>query len=279
MLLSSIEYIQALRKGDYLRFLEWPQFLAKHYEEDGEAIDADSTLDFIIFEWVGIGITEEDTQHMAILSAVYELNSDIILPELRYSYTSLYIALIHCLALQKKALQYKYLSDIKLTRKEVVELMKNNAALSDPLDFAEAVSSELLILTQKIAALDKSVVAKAMKSIQSITFFRQLIDDYLMDMEHTENSKDELRQTRISLLESLKLVLKEETKLNEKVKKNIKEYVKKLWECQPEDFEKSYLERLCPPTFLDKIYDFGISFFSSINQEPQGSLSESKKPE
>ena len=60
MLSSSKEYLQALRDGKYLLFLEWPQFIVGLYKDSQQ--DADDTINLLAFEWLNNGYCENDAK-------------------------------------------------------------------------------------------------------------------------------------------------------------------------------------------------------------------------
>lgn len=267
MLTSSIEYLKALREGKYLQFLEWPQFLAQHYSNKDEDIDADETLNLIIFEWLNNGFCEEDAKRMALLTVVHDLESRPIRANLSYVFVSLSIAVFHCMIYQSKNVQQYYLVNEKLTRNEVSQLMKKQSIHLSESAFLEQEQIEKDKFNSWIETIDGSLVTEAFNHIDSITKFRYLTDDYITALE-TPIPNDVLRTSRISVLKSLAKYLNEQTEYTQAVKEEMELYVKQLWAMQPAEFEEHYLKEISPLSFADNalkfVIDYGLKFFSII---------------
>ncbi|MGL5743177.1 MAG: hypothetical protein ACRCXC_11915 [Legionella sp.] len=99
-LTSSSEYLQALREGKYLLFLEWIDFIAQKYNCTNYLI-ADDAENFLIYEWLSSGYKEVDAQNIVTLYAVYDLESKPLRGKLDYALKSIVIALFICMVFQK----------------------------------------------------------------------------------------------------------------------------------------------------------------------------------
>ncbi|KTD55371.1 helical bundle domain-containing protein [Legionella quateirensis] len=268
MLSSSIEYLQALRNGNYLRFLEWPQFIAQHYADPKYTIGADETLPLIIFEWLNNGFCEEDIKHMAVLTVVHDLDSSPIRAGLSYAFISLSLALISCMVYQSTHTQSNFLKKGTLTGKEVCQLMQKQSALMDKTQFAEQQQIEISKLTHYQEIIDRKVVAQAFEQINSVTQYRYLTEDYISVLENTPIAEDQLRVSRISMLKSLAHYLNERMEYTEEVKEGIGVYVTQLWAMNPADFEEEYLNKLSSYSFVANIWKmavtYGLKFFSIL---------------
>lgn len=131
MLSSSSEYIQALREGNYLRFLEWPQFIVHHYATANYTQDADDTLNLLIFEWLNNGFCEDDMKHLVILYAVHDMESRPLRENLSYAVIAISIAAFQCMVYQKNNLQAHYLCKDKMNIKEITTFMKSKTVHMD----------------------------------------------------------------------------------------------------------------------------------------------------
>ena len=268
MLTSSIEYLQALRNGNYLRFLEWPQFIAQHYADPNYTIGADETVPLIIFEWLNNGFCEEDIKHMAVLDVVQELDSSPIRGRLSYAFTSLSLALISCMVYQSTNTQSNFIKQGTVTSKVVCELMQKQSALIDESQFAEQQQIALNRLMHYKEISERKVVARAFEQINSITQFRYLTEDYISTLENTQIAEDKLRTSRISMLKSLAHYLNEQMEYTDQVKEEIGLYVTQLWAMNPADFEEEYLNNISSYSFVANFWKmavtYGLKFFSIL---------------
>jgi hypothetical protein len=273
MLSSSSEYLQALREDNFLRFLEWPQFIAKRYKSDQESIDADTCVNLLLFEWLNNGFCELDAKQMAILYAVAYLPESPIQSVLSCGLTSLFIANYHCMVYQNNNLQKHYINE-KLSTKddtsleEILTFMKQQNHYMADCDIDALVQSEENKFEQWVVALENEQVTRVAAQIRSITQFRYLIDVYILCLESSEINNDQLKESRVSLLRSLNDFMNEQTKLTPPVIDKIREYGRKLWNMKPAPFEEFYLDNLYSLSFTEHVWKqvtvYGGMLFSFI---------------
>lgn len=268
MLSSSFEYLQALREGNYLRFLEWPQFIAQHYAMEHHTQDADDTLNLLIFEWLNNGFCEDDVKKLAILYAVNDLDSRPLRESLSYALTSISIAAFQCLVYLNNNLHVHYLTKDKMDVTQLSAFMKSKTVYMDNTLFAKKIAVEQASFFSAIADVDKNIVIKASEKINSIVQLRYLIEDYRRGLEGADLPLDQLKVTRISIIIRLAKYLNEQMELTPQVTEEIATYVKKLWDMHPAAFEEDYLKTLSPLSFVDNTWkivtDFGLRFFSIL---------------
>src|ERR1700733_3725814 len=108
MLSSTKEYLQALHEGKYLLFLEWPQFIAAHYQKEEMSQDADDIISLLVFEWLSNDYSESDAKKIALLCAVNDLATKPIRGSISYALTAISIAVFQCMLYQNNALQNKF---------------------------------------------------------------------------------------------------------------------------------------------------------------------------
>ncbi|KTD63386.1 helical bundle domain-containing protein [Legionella shakespearei] len=268
MLSSSSEYIQALREGNYLRFLEWPQFIAQQYATADYTQDADDTLNLLIFEWLNNGFCDNDVQHLAILYAVHDMESRPLRENLSYAVIAISIAAFQCRVYLNNNLLPHYLCKDKMNIRQLSSFMKSKAVHMDNALFAEKVTAEQVRFFSEVEAVDKNAVNKACEKINSIVQLRYLIEEYRRTLELAELPEDQLKSTRISVIIRLGRYLDEQMELTPEVTEEIASYVKKLWEMHPTVFEEDYLKTLSPLSFVDNswklVTDFGLRFFSVL---------------
>lgn len=272
MLTSSREYLQALREGKFLLFLEWPQFIAQHYSNDKDMIDADETLNLIIFEWLNNGFCDNDVKQMALLTKVHDLEAMPIRAGLSYAFISLSIAMYHCMIFDAAKVQSHFLTQEPLTGKQACDFTRKQSVLLDKTVFVELEIKTRDSFLTLLDTVDNKLVTQAFARIYSITKFRYLIDQYITELECTRNPLDQLLNARISLVKSLANFLNEQSEYTDKVKEEMGVYVKQIWEMQPLDFEGDYLNCIYPLSIVDNAWklvtDYGLKFFSMLQGPP-----------
>lgn len=281
MLTSSSEYLQALREGKFLLFLEWPQFIALHYSKDKDPIDADETLNLIIFEWLNNGFCDDDVNQMALLTKVNDLESMPIRAGLSYAFISLTIAMFHCMIFYEARFHTQFLVHEPLTGRQVCDFTKKQSALLEKTVFVEQEIKTRNTFSTLLETIDGKLVAQAYERIYSITKFRYLIDEYITELEFTRVPKDQLLTARISLVKSLASYLNGQMEYTEKVSEEMGLYVKQIREMQPLDFEESYLNCIHPLSIVDNAWklvtDYGLKFFSILQPHPVLAIAHDKK--
>lgn len=271
MLSSTKEYLQALREGKYLLFLQWPQFITEYYGNKDKNQDADEILSLLIFEWLNNGFCEEDIKKFAVLYAVHELEVRPIREQLSCSLTSISIALFPCMVYFAQNLQKHYMSSKELSSKEILQLMDKNNMYLDKQIFLNCLGEEQNKFFTWVNEAESAEVKKAFDRIYSVTYLRYLIDDYRIQLEATDLLNDKLKASRLSIIIRLHKYLNEQTELTPEVNDEIEVYVKKIWEMQPAEFEEEFLKEISPSSFIDNAVRFltGMSArFFSILQPP-----------
>ncbi|KTD75505.1 helical bundle domain-containing protein [Legionella waltersii] len=275
MLNSSKEYLQALRDGKFVLFLQWPKFVIQKYYKDKRDTDpyadADDTLSLLIYEWLNNGFCMDDVKQFAILYAVYELESTPIAGNLLYSLASVYGALTPCMVYSSQNLQKEYLRSEVLNASQISTLMKKNLSLMDN-DAYQKFSAEEVEkfrkLTEEVKASD---LKKAHLEISAIARVRSVIDRYLTALQSSSDSLDKLKSTRYSLVVRLAIYFQEQTEITSEVTAQIEEYVKQIRLSQPSDDEEQFLEQLAPLSFTESAARFftlfSINFFKLVKPQ------------
>ncbi|CAM2823766.1 helical bundle domain-containing protein [Legionella worsleiensis] len=278
MLSSSHDYLQALRHGHYLRFLEWPQFIVQHYATQDHPIGADEAINLIIFEWLNHGFCEEDIRHMALLTAVYDLDTNPIRAELAYAFTSLSISLTSCMVYQSTNLQRNLIKSEPVTARDITLLIREQGDALDGCYFAEQLELENRRLQRYKESLDKDLVIGTYEQINAMTQPRYLTDEYITVLEHAQIANDQLHPSRLSLIKRLAQYLKEQTEYTEQVKEEIGVYVARLWEMNPAPFEEEYLNALSTGTSIANLWkmavSYGLMFFSILQPSTLPSITD-----
>jgi hypothetical protein len=262
MLSSSSEYIKALREGKYLLFLGWTDFITQKYK----LLGAEDTVNFLIFEWLSNGYSDDDAQKLAVVQAVYDLESKPLQGKLDYSLKSITIALFVCMVFQK--LEGDITPSKENARDEINQFIEKTLIKLNPFTYKERLDGMQTRFYQWVENTDKKELADAFEKIHAITQPRYLLEDYILHLERIKIKEDELYATRLSLAKRFLGYLFEQTELTPAVAEVIATYVNSLRELQPGKGEVEQLDRISPPSTLEqtwrKVTAIGISFFSIV---------------
>ncbi|WP_454783003.1 helical bundle domain-containing protein [Legionella sp. WA2022007384] len=264
MLSSSSEYIKALREGKYLLFLGWTDFITQKYK----LLNADDTVNFLIFEWLSNGYLEEDAQKLAVVQAVYDVESKPLQGKLDYSLKSITIALFVCMVFQKLEGDINELSKKENARDEINQFIEKTLMKLNPFTYKERLEEMQTRFYQWVEDTDKNELADAFEKIHAITQPRYLLEEYILHLERIKIKEDKLYTTRLSLAKRFLGYLFEQTELTPAVAEVIATYVNSLRELQPGKGEVEQLDRISPPSTIEqtwrKVTAIGISFFSIV---------------
>ena len=279
MLTSTVEYLQALRSGDYLRFLEWPSFIAHHYKNEDYVLNVDEITDLLVFEWINKGFETVDINHLTLLETVYNLDSKPIRGKLDSAFSSIMMAAYRIMIYQNHNLVDYYYSPHISTAAEVIRFMVSNEKRSSHLNFTE----EWNALNKKIntvqSELNFAEIEKARNKIVAIAEIRYEIEDYLLALEGAKGLNDKLLISRMGVISNLGLKLSMETEFTDEVKMAIDSAVESVCKMQPAPFEKKFLQFLSPTAYTEAVANLwtfsaqiGITFFNYLQFNTQTKL-------
>ncbi len=279
MLSTSKEYVQALREGKYLLFLEWPQFIAELYKNGENPQDADDTINLLVFEWLNNGYCEEDAKKIALLFAVSDLPSKPLKNNLSYAMTAISIAVFQCMVYQENNLEDHFLSKEKINRNEIKKLMTSPIAYwqestlvhLDELAFQHLLAKQQVTFFAWVDSMPSKEIENACDQISPLTNLRYLVEEYSTQLEISDLANDQLKSSRLSYVKRLALYLNGQSELTSLVTAEIELYVNKIREMRPADFEIDYLLTLSPQSFdttWRMITRIGMSFFKIIQPMP-----------
>ncbi|MCW8397541.1 helical bundle domain-containing protein [Legionella sp. PATHC038] len=267
MLLSSSEYIKALHEGKYLLFLEWVDFITQKYELMG----AEDTVNFLILEWLSNDYSEEDAKKVAVLQAVYDLESKTLQGKLDYSLKIITTALFMCMVFRLSDINVSLTPQKKIKPREADLLIAQNLAQLNPFTYKKRLEDMQTQFYQYAEGADQKEVVDAFKNIRAITEPRYLLEDYILHLERIKIKDDKLYATRLSMAKRFLGYLYEQTELTPKVAEVIATYVNSLRELGPGKGELACLDNICPPSALENTWRWvtgiGIGFFSLVLHE------------
>lgn len=267
MLSSSSEYINALREGHYLLFLQWVDFITKKYETKG----ADDLVNVLIFEWLSHSYSEEDAKKLAILQAVFEMESKPLQGKLDYSLKIISQALFLCMVFQKSAMDIQRLSQNQITGRTIDKLIGEKLAQLNPFTYEKRLEDAQMQFYEWVESADEKEVVDALAKINAVTAPRYLLEDYILHLERIKIKDDELYSARLSMAKRFLGYLYKQTEMSPKVAHVITTYVNSLRELHPSKGELECLNNISPPSAREYAWRWatgiGISFFSIVLRE------------
>ena len=266
MLSSSMDYLRALRQGQYLLFLEWPAFVTTHY---AALLGAEDILALLVFEWLNNGFCEEDVKILALLQVVNQQSPDLFPSQLSYSLTSLFITALECMAYQRHHLQDYYLTQHQLTADEILVLMKANRiymdedAIKNALDVNQSeIATWVAELSPDIVKAVVSEVEKDLLRINSLESLGRVLEQYINSLAISASDGDPLFFTRFSLIRTIYTYLKAQSELTPDVNLEISTCVQEIRKMNPTAIDEKFLDELSPRPCVDNTMLHTIKIFS-----------------
>ncbi|QDP71185.1 hypothetical protein FOG18_00595 [Legionella israelensis] len=217
--LSNGGFIQALRQGNYLLFLQWPDFISKRYK----VYDADSLVDLLIFHWIQEEFGDEDIKAAAIMNAIIYDENCLLENEQINAGVNLIVAACQCQVFKKNDLIKHYSVDREMDKEDILEFMKTNThRLSDKEN-----CKQLLLQNQHLNLLAK-------KYHKEIALFREqrqalyLIDGYMNAVEEDDSITVKNKAMRKGLINSLRKALDMHGPKLEEMQETIQHYFNQL---------------------------------------------------
>lgn len=270
MLGSTREYLQALRAGNYFLFLDWPRFLGQQYKKSKHVeLNGDDLVDLIIYEWLNNGYGEEDAKLFALVTKLNDKTPKLFSGEQEYALVSLSIAVLHCMIYCHLQLADKLLMKEKKSEEEILRLMNAHSIAEEVLE--PELGRQHALFLQWVESTSTERVEEAFNKLQVLLKFRQLVHDYLEVLENTRVEGDDLRLSRLCVLQRLRHYLDDQVDLGPAVRAKIDVYANKLSELAPQAFEERYLLELSSAPLLKasrrSLFDLGFSFFRLLLPE------------
>ena len=270
MLKSSGEYLNALREGNYLLFLEWPRFVVEHYNPTNSfAQNGDELIELLAFEWLCHGYLEGDAKRVALLYKLHEAEPKILPADLDYALVCITITLFQCMIYQNTKVHSKFFGQEKKTKKEIIAVM--NAHSIEPAHFETSLKEQQTQFKEWVGLVTDSQLNLLIGHIEAILKLRNSINNYLDELEKISTEPEPLRGSRISVVKRLAQYLQEQTKLTEEVQLEINTYIAKIRELGPSEWEENYIVTITPVSLtrraLQAMAKVGKLLFQAIPSE------------
>lgn len=271
MLSSSVEYLHALRERKYLLFLQWPDFIMHQYTKESHDLDADATENILVFEWLAQGFKEEDVKNIALLYAVYSLESRPLRGKLDYALNAINVALFLCKIFHKYHLGTNFFIKKQEKPQAINLLIKETMTRLDKTLYYESLNDIQKQFFQEVELTNKEEVKAVFLGIDLITKPRYVLEDYILYLEQDKLSEDVLVTARLSMAKRFLSYLYEQTQLTYEVSEQIVSYVKAIRDMHPPETEQVFLDNIVPPTNLQNTWRWvtgiGMSFYNVVLKE------------
>lgn len=270
MLLSTQDYFDALRKGNYLAFLEWPQFVGRNYQQKSQGLTADELVNLLLFEAVNNGFSCDDVRAVALLCSVREKHTGLLRGALDYALTTISVVSIQFMMYWRAGLAEHLLACDKQTSKEIEQLISSCNALLDTSSQAllESDQNGFYLWVEEASVESIKQVEQQLRAMLSL---RNNADDYIALLEIKQSLTDLLQPQRLSVLKRLASYLNDSTQLSADIDVQIAQYVAVIWQLNPEQWEEDYLNKLSPfsleHSFWQGLTTVGITFFKLLQPE------------
>lgn len=278
MLNSSKEYLNALRQGHYLLFLEWPRFMVERYTKDSTiTYTGDDLVELLIYEWLHFGFEEEDTKRIALIYKVQEIEPTIFSGDLAYSIITISIAMHQCMIFFENNIHPHFISSVKNTKQEILAFIAEHDIES--VDFQISLQTQQTKFNQLVELVSEKQIKEVIKKIEPMLSLRQCLGAYQRALEKP-SIVDELHSARLALVKRLIKYMQEQTVLTEEVVRALNLYNNKIWELSPSKEEEEYLLAIAPLSLSAKAWrvlaDVGGLFFDNLKPKTELANKEDK---
>lgn len=265
MISGSSRYIQALRKGDYLTFLDWPAFITQHYQ--GSNQETDFLIDALVFVWLHHQFSPADAERVAVFLALHEEHDTLLPAKLAYSLTILSSAAVQCMAILASGAVSALESVEGREGERLIAFIKKNSRswrVDEGIIAAE---------TKRFTSLIKSAHGKVGPLFQEISPLlsrRKMAQEYVSVLEAAINSSElsgnPLVFARLVCAKELLAYLDTVSTINSEAEQRISAIIRNIRLYKPEDFEELYVSYFVPLGVLDQaksaLWSFADSFFA-----------------
>ncbi len=218
-------YIQALRQGDYLRFLQWAPVLIENY--DATSIAAEHLISIATYKWLQAGFTEEDIEHMAIVQAIMNDEHCPVAGYLAYTATFLIAASLQNMVYQANDISDFYLSDSVLGRDEIIRFMERDNGILTAQENSEQLSQQAKVLSCKADAYQKEIKT-ALYHLECLQKPKHVINAYIEALDvRLKKAPDKMMSMRAGVAKALQKQIAE-AQDSETINALIPAYLEKL---------------------------------------------------
>ena len=243
---STAEYLHALRSGDYLRCLEWIDFLCVRYSLQETKIDADSVLLIAIYELIQQDFEINDGKKIATLMRIMEEKSTLFQGKEGLAVTVWYGALAQCLVYRSFNLMAFYQQENPRLAQDVLDFMNRPSPTWDEECNSKALKEQIIFLNHLVSTVSEDVLERARAQIYPALAYRNCAQEYaeLLAKISTPEPHNELHAIRHGLAMSIATCVKEvDFDLQQ-----VKHLIEKIKQLSPEPWEEKYFVQLSPPS-------------------------------
>lgn len=279
---AASDYLKALRDGLFLKFLQWPDTIAEHYQMDKNTLTAELLADLLVYEWLHAGFEEEDIRQMVLLYSMTFLKEHLLRGKLDFCLTSLLLALTMCMAFKGFGLEVVQNEKKLMTNKDIAQWIKNTMQLKGDEAWELALShawEQIQSMAKRVDLLESRVCYSAMESLLKP---RDTVENYLQALLNVTPEQDGFITSRQSLVQTMGIYLNQQYQWSEAVEREVRHYVELIRDLRPKPWEAQYLDALAPMSLLDEgvvlIKTLGYRLFQLVVSNDEDAPEHKPKP-
>lgn len=276
MSLTSEDYLNALRTGNFFLFFKWMDYVAQGQNEDKVFVDEDLFY-LLSFEWLAHGFCDKDIRQIVLLDKLVEQEPQLFSNYIQYALTMIYGVLVRCMLYQRYDMQSEILHFERVSAQGIIKFMKDKTRTIESFD--QQLDEQAALLLQ--IRIEPAEITKVLKSIKPIIDKHKLCVEYLYKLQDA-TEQDELILARTNILIRLETYLSSQTVFSELILKEIQPYIKEIWKLNPQEWEIEYLYQFSASPMLDRLSRISLralfSFFELVDPQPTLPPSPSPSP-
>lgn len=265
MYLSTEDYLQVLRQGDYVRALGWGEFIINKYTTTPPiTFDADTMLNLAVFELINHGFLPSDLPLIQILYTLMMDKDAVFKGQIAYAATVLCNAAVQFMVFFEYDLLPFYRTTSLLDTKATLAWMQRDNAKLNSGDNSEQLMIKFTALSKAASTL-RNDANRSKEKILYIYYYQDRMQRYVDELTK-DTSGDKAVAERLGLAMSLQGYLAEQTILTSELTQKMGGFINKLRGLEPYDWEDRFLGQLIPQPFLEKLVDgswWTIRFFAA----------------
>ncbi|QBS12748.1 hypothetical protein E4T54_08320 [Legionella geestiana] len=241
MLSSTTEYLEALRQGDFLRAVEWVEFVRQRYP--GIVQNSDALLPLCTFELLNKGFTPDDIVHFEVLYALL-FEEERVFQHLDFDATTLFNAGLQAWVWINAhvASQYYHRSEIPLDARACLELMQEKPEGWGDAQNNHAIEQTLLVIKARGHGRGIEVASK----IRRVLEVRETLQTYEKHLrDHLAHTPDFAADSRLQALQRTLAAVMEDARV-ETVNARVEALAAELRRLSPRECERVWLDTLSP---------------------------------
>lgn len=264
MFLSTNEYLELMRKGDFLAALKWVGLVANHYQGNSEkGFDADTLLLLAVYELIHSDFSSKDLAQIVILYSLLNDKPRLFKGDLDYAATVLFNAAIQFLVYDQFNLLSFYTNPDLQNSEDVINWMNRENTVISAMQNSDANWKKYQEINELVPQY-RYQVDENRNTIIPLFDCQELCKSY-MDELSINKDKSDIAAIRFGIVSALYDFLIAQTRVDAQFLETRASYINTLKRLEHDDWEDSVLSRLSPESFTRRVYNgtrFAFLFFA-----------------